>query len=411
MADQQRSERLQSYTKSLFGAGKPKKGGEEDLEVMAPKSAMADAFLKTVETSRLMGLEKVSLEQVGATIESLRSGTPLNAQQQGLCEAIIIPSKRPVADVLHGKIQHLPEGEFSPLVDDAKIRDRLERAIASVGCILLPNDPRLPYAGTGFVVGKGLLMTNRHVARLFATGLGTKKLAFVGGQSAKFTPGRETLEDEDDAVYQVKRVRMIHPYFDMALLEVPDLALPPLELEPLEPQDSPRQVALVGYPAFDERNPADIQNKTFRGRFSVKRLAPGYMTGRGEFPSFENVLSVAMHDASTLAGNSGSALVDIGSGKVVGLHFAGEYLKSNYAVPAADLALDPRVVDAGVLFSRVPGGGVNPAEKRWGEVEAEEMVGISHSSASMEREGDGGMRITIPIEVRVWVGQVTSKNS
>lgn len=38
----------------------------------------------------------------------------------------------------------------------------------------LPNSPSIPYAGTGFVVGEGLLMTNRHVAQLFSQGVGTQ---------------------------------------------------------------------------------------------------------------------------------------------------------------------------------------------------------------------------------------------
>ena len=46
------------------------------------------------------------------------------------------------------------------------------------------------------------------------------------------------------------------------------------------------------------------------------------------------------HDASTLGGNSGSAIIDVDSGEVVALHFAGEYLKANYAVPMYELARD-----------------------------------------------------------------------
>ena len=45
------------------------------------------------------------------------------------------------------------------------------------------------------------------------------------------------------------------------------------------------------------------------------------------------------HDASTLGGNSGSAVIDIDSGDIVALHFAGEYLKANYAVPMYELAI------------------------------------------------------------------------
>ena len=41
------------------------------------------------------------------------------------------------------------------------------------------------------------------------------------------------------------------------------------------------------------------------------------------------------HDASTLGGNSGSAVIDLETGEAVGLHFAGSYLQANYAVPAS----------------------------------------------------------------------------
>ena len=60
------------------------------------------------------------------------------------------------------------------------------------------------------------------------------------------------------------------------------------------------------------------------------------------------------HDCSTLGGNSGSAVIDVNSGDVVALHFAGEYLKQNYAVPMADLAEDSEVTDAGVETEHGP---------------------------------------------------------
>ena len=57
------------------------------------------------------------------------------------------------------------------------------------------------------------------------------------------------------------------------------------------------------------------------------------------------------HDSSTLGGNSGSAIIDVETGHVIGLHFAGEYLKANYAVPSFELARDTRVLDAGIKFA------------------------------------------------------------
>ncbi len=42
---------------------------------------------------------------------------------------------------------------------------------------------------------------------------------------------------------------------------------------------SDRNIFIVGYPAFDGRNPTDVQNKLFE-KFRVKRLQPGMLHGR-----------------------------------------------------------------------------------------------------------------------------------
>lgn len=65
------------------------------------------------------------------------------------------------------------------------------------------------------------------------------------------------------------------------------------------------------------------------------------------------------HDSSTLGGNSGSAIIDVRTGEVIGLHFAGLYLRANYAVPTYELARDRRVAGLGVHFQ-----GTVPADPR-----------------------------------------------
>ena len=51
--------------------------------------------------------------------------------------------------------------------------------------------PGLPYGGTGFVVGDGLLMTNRHVAELFAAGVGKEGLTFISGRGSSIDFARD----------------------------------------------------------------------------------------------------------------------------------------------------------------------------------------------------------------------------
>src|SRR5262249_1497456 len=117
-----------------------------------------------------------------------------------------------------------------------------------------------------------------------------------------------------------------------------------------------------GYPAFDSRNNVDVQQDVFRGLFEKKRLQPGYHTGGRVVTSFGHDVEAATHDASTLGGNSGSAVIDVETGQVLGLHFAGVYLDTNYAVPAWELGRDPRIVDLGVNFAKstAPSPGPRP---------------------------------------------------
>ena len=200
-------------------------------------------------------------------------------------------------------------------------------------------------------MGDGLLMTNRHVAELFAKGLGREALSFIPGQSAAVDFLRER-DRPDSLLFQIRRVAMVHPYWDMALLEVDGLAsVTPLSLSTAPPGDlRERDVVVVGYPALDPRNAVDVQNTIFAGVFNVKRLQPGKLRDVESIRSFGHPVEAVTHDSSTLGGNSGSAVVDVKTGEVVGLHFAGVYLEANYAVPTHELALDRRVVDAGVNF-------------------------------------------------------------
>ncbi|MCL6673260.1 serine protease [Streptomyces panaciradicis] len=90
-------------------------------------------------------------------------------------------------------------------------------------------------------------------------------------------------------------------------------------------------IAVIGYPGHDSRaDPAD-QQRIFDGAYNCKRLAAGQLIGiEGQ--------DVVHHDATTLGGNSGSAVIDLDSGNAVALHFRGEAGRSNVAVHAAAVA-------------------------------------------------------------------------
>ena len=91
---------------------------------------------------------------------------------------------------------------------------------------------------------------------------------------------------------------------------------------------------------------------------------------RRDIQSFGTTSPRVTHDSSTLGGNSGSAVIDIETGTVVGLHFAGRYLEANYAVPTHELALDRRVVEAGVNFeAEIGGAGADAVGRFWSEAD------------------------------------------
>jgi V8-like Glu-specific endopeptidase len=217
---------------------------------------------------------------------------------------------------------------------------KIEPLIPLVGRIDVDNfSGNATYVGTGWLVDKTIVITNRHVAELIATN---------DNGTFQFRPGRfgEDLRVAVDyrrefgsdtrAASKVKRVIWIQrdpAGADMALLEVDtrtDGTSP--EFIPLSDTDPApgADVAVVGYPARAPEHIVPDQARMdllYGGHYDVKRVAPGMMGGPSR--------GWATHDCTTLGGNSGSVVIDIKTGTAVALHFAGLYLVENYAVPAS----------------------------------------------------------------------------
>lgn len=274
-------------------------------------------------------------------------------------EAIVLPRNRPVALVRGDSYDDL-DGPWVSLNDDV-IRRRIASLLPLIGRVEVPSSPILPYAGTGFVVGQGLIATNRHVAQLFSQGRGLTIRYRAGDAAIDFKRQIDAPDDDRTAYLSVRAVEMIHPYWDMALLRVDDLPTDRmLRLSVKSPEELvDHNVVVIGYPARDERNDVALQDRIFNRTYNVKRLQPGVIRARAKIQSFENTVNALTHDASTLGGNSGSAVIEVESGEVVALHFAGEYLKANYAVPMHELARDSRVA------SRLNFEGTLPSTNDW----------------------------------------------
>jgi endonuclease G, mitochondrial len=309
--------------------------GRQGLESVAPASGRAPGGLESVgpESTIQSGLEKL-------VDNRHRDITP--SEMFGL-EAIVMKENRPVVFVRGNSYDDV--GNPWSSLNTPEVKTRLSSLFPLIGRIELPTSTLVPYAGTGFVVGKGLIATNRHVAEEFSRGLGLT-IQYRGGDAAiDFKRQVDTPEDDHTAYLKVRGVEMIHPYWDMALLQVDGLPTDNmLRLAVRSPEQLVNHnIVAVGYPAPDPRNDVELQNKIFGSVYYVKRMHPGIVRARAKVQSFENEVNAMTHDASTLGGNSGSAIIDVDSGEVVALHFAGEYLKANYAVPMYELARDSRV--------------------------------------------------------------------
>lgn len=397
-----RSEKLRRI-KHLLHAFKPDGGG---LETLLPSTG--EETLERADPCTT-ALHKLEQDQDDA----------IEPYELDALEAIILPGQRPVAFVVDGVFEDLAHPWTH--LNAATIKARLEPAMASIGRVELPNST-IPYGGTGFVVGDGLVMTNRHVARLFTHGVGRRELRYRPGDAAlDFVRERDTPDDDESTLIDVRDVVMVHPYWDMALLRVeglrPDQVPLVLDVRPCEALVA-TEVVVVGYPARDPRNAVEVQDRVFGRVYYVKRLQPGKIGERRELRSFEHDVSAMTHDSSTLGGNSGSAVIDVATGRVVALHFAGRYLDANFGVPAYELARDAHVVDAGVRFD-----GTLPPTTAWQRAWAvadpvsstrETGPAPAATSASVATPagvsvanvsaGDGTISLTVPLHITISLG-------
>ncbi|MDO9021354.1 MAG: DNA/RNA non-specific endonuclease [Deltaproteobacteria bacterium] len=329
-------------------------------------------------------------------------------------EAIVMPRLRPVVFVRNGVYDPI-DGPWTGLNEDP-IRARLQPTLASIGRIELVDTP-WTYGGTGFVVGPDLMMTNRHVARIFAQGVGDRRIAFRAGEAAvDFKREVDTADDDRGGLMSVRDVVMIHPYWDMALLRVDGLspAHPPLTLGVDDPDAlAGRDVIVVGYPARDDRNDLALQDRIFQRVYNVKRVQPGKVLPRARVTSFGRDVLALAHDSSTLGGNSGSAVVDVATGEVLALHFGGLYLKANYGVPAYELGRDARVVAAGVKFR----GALAPTDAwddAWSLADGSEQRAVTPpprpppATPPPTTASPPSMTFTVPIQVTISVGAVST---
>jgi endonuclease G len=284
------------------------------------------------------------------SLQRLERGSPLSDQDLAHLEAVVLPDGlRPAFDIENDSFDPLP----ATWTELNNRRAAIEPLIKGIGRLNLRGHPSLTYAGTAFVVAEDLLLTNRHVAEFFVAGVGAgSALQFIAGRTASVDL-KEEVGSSASVVLDVVAPAVVLQTWDAALLRVAELpsGVRPLPLSASEPPNlDGRIAAVIGYPEMDPASDLIQQIQIFRGVFEKKRLLPGRLMGMKAVPSYGQAVNALAHDCTTLGGNSGSSVIDVATGSVVGLHFEGEYLVANYAVPSWELAKEAQVTGAGVRF-------------------------------------------------------------
>lgn len=285
----------------------------------------------------------------------------LTQAEKDALDLFIVLVARPAIFVRNGKVaerpQNWPEVKKNELV--------IPKIIAGVGRI---ENAQRGGRGTGFIVGDRRILTNNHVlCALFGQPLNlwkaspddfaelctshSKTWAKKTKTEAPFFELRGEFGSDRSTTVRIKRILGHHREVDMAVLELDDTPadsrkLPLMKDEPSSFQG--RRVYAVGYPMGDNLRvtPIPIFNRIFgndAASLGKKRFSPGTIidwVGDDRFG----------HDASTLGGSSGSAIVDFEHRRVVGLHYSGTYESRNNAVPLWKFREDPVLAGNGVEF-------------------------------------------------------------
>jgi len=303
-------------------------------------------------------LDRIGTQQKRALIDGAQTAlsklsrdepdVALGEAEKTALEAIVIAQGvRPVVNFVAGRLD-LADIDLGPWERftraDAGIIEDVARSIGRINL-----DGR--QIGTGFVVTDTQIMTNRHVLAAIAekTGDGWEMHAGASISFSEDGQGDDGLKFRRDGI-STSNARSAtgvdFSQFDYAIIPVEkgwfrDLPAPLALEETRSNVMFDRPVYVLGYPGRPQPGTErfSLLKDLFQSEYGVKRYCPGTISaalGDIEADSRDTVFG---HDCTTLGGNSGSPVIDLGDGSasVIGIHFAGARRIANYAHSMAAL--------------------------------------------------------------------------
>ncbi|MFK0379993.1 trypsin-like serine peptidase [Pandoraea sp. NPDC090278] len=314
---------------------------QEQTSLFGKKSAEAKSRLYIIVQTR---------ENIASANQLIDGRPPTSPDKIVTGLETILKTMRPTygicsgAPILNGQIKD-PDA-WKNAID--QVSSPIAAVARSVGVIFTYKNEQAVVGQPGatvFVVGKSHVMTNRHVIQEYAyiDGSGkwhmkNDKLVLRVSFPWEYSKCLSRTTPRNVRIVAIEDVgNLDDKYADFAILRTEDNALPPpaplADTYDLGEQD---RVAVIGYPApplmcgtasggklctslNSEQIKAVFGLPDQSVPFSVERFAPGYVIPG---PMLDE--SQFAYDSSTWEGNSGSPVIRLSDGKVVGLHFGGD---------------------------------------------------------------------------------------
>jgi hypothetical protein len=263
---------------------------------------------------------------------AMRSPTLANLEPE-VKRYTVLALARPAIVAPENRLKAVPENWKSLLRRHA---DNVERALTSTAIVSVreKSEPAVRQMGTAFMVAPNLAITTSHVVGLS----GPRGIPINAENALSFLDVELCFGDSIDKCTDKLKVSKIHYLgkFDAYNLQsgAPDIALleveghspvlqPPLPL--IQPNSSHSAVVgsyafVVGYPhKVGSHVPRPFLDKLLGDASGIRRVMPGRVL------AFNSTSRLYTSDISTTGGTSGGALIDLSSGVVLAISFAGEW--------------------------------------------------------------------------------------